>query len=196
MNNLITGEEAQQIIEPHLQALFKIAHESKLDVSKAVQAMNQEVDKRTLAAMMSNCLKNKSRRYFRDQNVRVIEEYSTLQVIFESNNSIIAGRWKKTNRNRTVATNRTKRSNIISFQLALFPQRTTFVDFTYLMNITNTDIEAVSVTCRLGREIVWTFDVDGSASELGLATALTATSVQPRPTGIVRSKYRNKRQNE
>jgi len=166
MKKLMSLEEAKKMLAPHLKVVYQIYKDAYDDLNRAAGAARTEMDKGSRSKVLHNFAVVRAKQYFEDiQDVLKIEKYLSIQLVFkDENQNILVGRFKKIDRRSKLCayTNTTQRSfGIAHQQYTLFDNlATTYIDFGYCTNYTNTEIEFISVVCRIGNSVIWSFDLN------------------------------------
>ncbi len=177
--DLTTESSAKEILDPYLDIISQIYREALEDLTKAKSATTQIFNKRSQSTLLHNFAMNLAKKYLSDESgIHILEKYSSIQIIFSADSPLVA-RFKKINKENVSSNISTNRSNSINNQLSLWPSlNVTYIEFGYRMNKTNTDYETLAVVCRIGNEIVWTFDLDDG---IETTTTVSTDPVTPSP---------------
>ena len=189
MKNLMSLGEAKKILTPYLETVLRIYKESYDELNRAASAVGTEMDKASRSKLLHNFAREKAKKYLVDNtSVLKIEKYLSIQLVFKSEGQdILVGRFKKIDRKSRLCayTPNTLRSfGIAHQQYTLFGNfSTTYVDFGYVANATNTDIEFISVVCRMGNSVIWSFDLD--MNDINYEKPITTSSTTPSTNSLV-----------
>ncbi len=177
MIELITEEQAKDILAPHLAVVKAIMIESLEDLNKALSIIPESVNKRAKCSLLHSIAIEKSKKHFANvSDVHISLKYQSIQIIF---NKKLVGRIKKVNKDNKCSNAKTNRNDsILSQQLTLFPDvsSTTFIDLGYEMDTTWAEYKRHIVVCRLNDSIEWHIDFTDISEN---AISLTAKKADP-----------------
>jgi hypothetical protein len=166
MTNLISQQNAEQILNQYMPILNNIFTTSLEDFTTILNAYNLPLTKRSKAVLFHNLIMNRAKENFTEnEDLKIIEKYETLSIVFEDKISI---RFKKLNLNFMPSNIRTKRNDkVITQQLSFdFPNFTQFItslDMGYIINSTYSEYDNKIAVCRLNKEIIWKFEISSVA---------------------------------
>jgi len=192
MKNLMSQEEAKKILAPHLGIVYRIYKEAYEDLNRAAGAAHTEMDKGSRSKVLHNFAVVRAKQYFgENRDVLKIEKYLSIQLVFKNGeHDILVGRFKKIDRKSRLSAysvNTHRGYGIAHQQYTLFNNlATTYIDFGYCTNYTNTDIEFISVVCRMGNDVIWSFDLN--EDDLSNAQPITTSPTSPSATILVKLK--------
>jgi hypothetical protein len=183
MKKLMSLEEAKKILAPHLAAVNQIYRDAYEDLNRASAAARTEMDKASRSKLLHNFAVNRAKQHFGDvPDVLKIVKYLSIQLVFNNaKENLLVGRFKKIDRKTRLSAFNPKSNRscgIAHQQYTLFDNfAITHVDFGYCTNYTNSGIEFISVVCRLGKEVLWSFDL--SEDELKNENPITTSPTSP-----------------
>ncbi|PCJ63936.1 MAG: hypothetical protein COA58_15000 [Bacteroidetes bacterium] len=171
---LQSSEQAYSTLEPYFEDINNTYNEALKEMNKMLSATNTLLNARAKSNLLHALAMSAAKKYFSDyKDIKLKEEYSTMEVVFKGEQAIVA-RFKKVNKQNLSSNITTRRSNAINLQYSLFPYSVTYVDIGYRLDESETEFEAIVLVCRRGQTVLWSFDVTQSDS-LGIILPSTQT---------------------
>ena len=182
---LLSADEAQKILDPHiedLRACIRVGWHDWETLTQAMPVVGVRTSNRTRAGIVYDAIATEARKRFRNKpGVDLLSELGFLIVVFDGQLALRFKKYRYGLRTSNIATHQ-QLSFAWQAEMDGLPPAATKVVAGYLLNRLQDDIARMAITCSVGPDLRWTIDVADAPTAATRPIPITATSDAGEPT--------------
>lgn len=180
---IIGRAEAEEVLKPYYRQIVNAMESAFNDYLNVVNKRNaegqrSEFRKSTIAGMVHDFTRIRIRDQFLNNEGVVVREYKKIFTLKILDKVLI--RFKKLNADYSTSNIKTKQTIQFAHQHEIdgFPEIPTFLFAGYMLDETWTSIKNIYLLCKLGENLIWQIDLNGSVEQARLDIDYNATEVE------------------